>query len=216
MVSSGARRAHAQLCMLTGRPRSGHVPTLSALGHSVGMRLPKQWWVRCSAAADRQQAIFRAQASRASNHHLRHYRGIFVTGSSLVGAAVRVPRITSKNLIRCALAQGQEQHEAQGATPGLQPRPWLSHPATAAGRIPELRPAPPCPTAALSSVRRWPFMGSSSPSSCRRSWRMSARRRACTRSPTWQRATLSSRRASHAGCPTWSAGAPGRGRAVAC
>lgn len=29
-------------------------------------------------------------------------RGIFVTGSSLVGAAIRVPRITSKNLIRCA------------------------------------------------------------------------------------------------------------------
>lgn len=29
-------------------------------------------------------------------------RGIFVTGSSLVGAAIRVPRITSKNLIRYA------------------------------------------------------------------------------------------------------------------
>lgn len=27
-------------------------------------------------------------------------RGIFITGSSLVGAAIRVPRITSKNLIR--------------------------------------------------------------------------------------------------------------------
>lgn len=29
-------------------------------------------------------------------------RGIFVTGSSLVGAAIRQPRITSKNLIRWA------------------------------------------------------------------------------------------------------------------
>ena len=29
-------------------------------------------------------------------------RGIFVTGSSLLGAAIRVPRITSKNLIRSA------------------------------------------------------------------------------------------------------------------
>ena len=28
------------------------------------------------------------------------YRGIFITGSSLLGAAIRVPRITSKNLIR--------------------------------------------------------------------------------------------------------------------
>jgi hypothetical protein len=28
-------------------------------------------------------------------------RGIFITGSSLVGAAIRQPRITSKNLIRC-------------------------------------------------------------------------------------------------------------------
>ena len=32
----------------------------------------------------------------------RARRGIFVTGSSLVGAAIRVPRITSKNLIRCS------------------------------------------------------------------------------------------------------------------
>ena len=31
-------------------------------------------------------------------------RGIFITGSSLLGAAIRVPRITSKNLIRCAPA----------------------------------------------------------------------------------------------------------------
>jgi V-type H+-transporting ATPase proteolipid subunit len=28
------------------------------------------------------------------------FRGIFITGSSLLGAAIRVPRITSKNLIR--------------------------------------------------------------------------------------------------------------------
>lgn len=32
-------------------------------------------------------------------------RGIFITGSSLVGAAIREPRITSKNLIRCGEAQ---------------------------------------------------------------------------------------------------------------
>lgn len=36
----------------------------------------------------------------------RHRRGIFITGSSLVGAAIREPRITSKNLIRRALCLG--------------------------------------------------------------------------------------------------------------
>lgn len=33
-------------------------------------------------------------------------RGIFITGSSLVGAAIRVPRITSKNLIRRVQGSG--------------------------------------------------------------------------------------------------------------
>ena len=33
------------------------------------------------------------------NGFCRWRRGIFITGSSLVGAAIRVPRITSKNLI---------------------------------------------------------------------------------------------------------------------
>lgn len=32
--------------------------------------------------------------------HVCQRRGIFITGSSLLGAAIRVPRITSKNLIR--------------------------------------------------------------------------------------------------------------------
>ena len=35
-----------------------------------------------------------------NREHCMFCRGIFITGSSLLGAAIRVPRITSKNLIR--------------------------------------------------------------------------------------------------------------------
>lgn len=38
--------------------------------------------------------------------HTAPCRGIFITGASLVGAAIREPRITSKNLIRWVAAFG--------------------------------------------------------------------------------------------------------------
>ena len=44
-------------------------------------------------------------------------RGIFITGSSLLGAAIRVPRITSKNLIRYLaypLLTGRNSQEGVG------------------------------------------------------------------------------------------------------
>ena len=41
------------------------------------------------------------QPSKRVSEGVCERRGIFITGSSLLGAAIRVPRITSKNLIRC-------------------------------------------------------------------------------------------------------------------
>eukprot|EP00958_Prasinococcus_capsulatus_P024185 scaffold3743_cov389-Prasinococcus_capsulatus_cf.AAC.12 len=95
--------------VLTFRNLSPYLYTSIGISMSIGLSVLGAAWyaprVRGAAKCAQEPCNSERAASPAHTNLGCCDRGIFVTGSSLMGAAIKAPRITSKNLIRYGRAE---------------------------------------------------------------------------------------------------------------